>query len=117
MVLNSKAQVQHLISGGHLTGSLYASGLKSVVPTELQKIPESENVGYELLRESHLFFFRLYRRGSGLSLLAKFCSVGNEALGSLMGLKSLREFRSLRVLFISNLAGLSWLLSGSVRRF
>jgi len=112
MVLNPKAQVQHIYCEGHLTGSLYALSLKNAVPRELRKMAEVEKTGYELLRENHLFFFRLYRRGSGLSLFGKFCSVANDALSSLKGMRSLGEFENLRVLFISNLVGLRWLLSG-----
>ena len=115
MVLNSKAQVEHIFGDGHLTGSLYALGLKNAAQEELEKTGVETSVGYDLLRERHLFFFRLYRRGSGLSLFAKFCSAGNEALDFLKRMKNLREFENLRVLLISNLIGLRWLLSQSVR--
>lgn len=111
MVLNPKAQVQHIFTKGHLTGSLYALGLKNPVSSELRKNAETEKAGYELLKENHLFFFRLYHRGNGLSLLDKSCSAVNYALGSLRNMRSLEEFQNLKVLFVSNLIGLRWLLS------
>lgn len=112
MVLNSKAQVQHIFSREHLTGSLYASGLKNAVPNQSRETTETEKIGYELLRETHLFFYRLYQRGSGLSLFSKFCSIVNDSLSSLRDVRSLRGFGSFRVLLISNLVGMIWLLSG-----
>ena len=116
MVLNPRAQVEHILCGRHLTGSLYALGLKDAGQGELEKTAGVDtSVGYDLLREKHLFFFRLYRRGSGLSLFAKFCSAGNDALDFLKRMKNPGESESLRVLLVSNLIGLRWLLSQSVR--
>lgn len=114
MVLNPKAQVEHILCDGHLTGSLYALGLKNAAQGELEKAAGVEtSIGYDLIREKHLLFFRLYRRGSGLSLFAKFCSAGNDALNFLKRMRNLQESENLRVLFISNLIGLRWLLSHS----
>jgi len=113
MVLNPKAQVEHIFCEGHLTGSLYALFLKNAALGELEKTAGVETSGYDFIRESNLFFFRLYRRGSGLSLFAKFCSVATDALYFLKRTRSLQESENLRVLFISNLIGLRWLLSDS----
>lgn len=113
MVLNPKAQVEHIFCDGHLTGSLYALGLKNAVPAELGKTAGVEKSGYDMIMEKYLFFFRLYRRGSGLSLVARFCSVLNDALVFLKSIRSLQESENLKVLFIANLIGLRWLLSDS----
>lgn len=113
MVLNPKAQVKHILCDGHLTGSLFTLGLKNTVPSELEKTERVEKSGYGIIGERYLFFFRLYRRGSGLSLFAKFCSVVNDALCFFKSMRSLQESKDLRSLFISNLIGLRWLLSES----
>jgi len=116
MVLNTKARVEHILLDGHLTGGLYANFVKNAAPGELEKpadVEKARAIGYDHIREEHLYFFRLYRRGSGLSLFAKFCSVANDALYFFKTVRSLRESKNLRVLFVSNLIGLSWLLSGA----
>lgn len=110
MVLNPKAQVQHIFSGDHLTGGLYAEGLKNanIVEKRTEKV---EKPSFDNVRERNLFFYRLHGRGSGLSLVSKFCSVLIEVLFSVKSLRNLEEFGVLKALCLSNATGVGWLLS------
>jgi glycosyltransferase involved in cell wall biosynthesis len=110
MVLNPKAQVQHIFSGDHLTGGLYAEGLKNPIVVE-KETGRVEKPSFDNVRERNLFFYRLHRRGSGLSLVCKFCSVLVEALFSLRNVKNLDGFGVLKALCLSNATGVGWLLS------
>jgi glycosyltransferase involved in cell wall biosynthesis len=113
MVLNPEAKVQHIFTGEHLTGDLYVQGLKNAALFKPQETENDEKPNLDNVREMHLFFFRLYSRGSGLSLISKFCSVMVDTLFALKSLRKHREFENLRVLYASNVLGLRWLLSGS----
>jgi glycosyltransferase involved in cell wall biosynthesis len=112
MVLNPKARVQHVFTGEHLTGDLYVQGLKNVTLSKPRETGNDEKPGFDIVRERHLFFFRLYSRGSGLSLVSKFCSVMVDTLISLKSMGKIREFENVKVLYASNVLGLRWLLSG-----
>jgi hypothetical protein len=108
MVLNSMAKVQHIFAEDHLTGSLYTLFLKDKMSEETKT---GRKADLSVLRERQLFFFRLYGKGNGLSLVSKLCSVLNDTLLSLKSFRNPHEFDNLRVLYVSNITGLRWLMS------
>lgn len=108
MVLNPKARVQHIFTGDHLTGGLYAQSLKNVTLPRPRETGNDEKPDFDIVKERYLFFYRLYSRRSGLSLMSKFCSVMVDTLNSLKSM----DFENLKILYASNVVGLRWLLSG-----
>lgn len=108
MVHNPHARVDHIFCEGHLTGNLYAMNLKDKVPEHAK---EDAKPDFDIVKERHLFFYRLYGKRGGLSLVSKICSILSDTVYSLKNIKDPYELGNLKVLYLSNITGLKWLMS------
>jgi len=114
-IFNPKAKVHHVLGDKHLSGMAYTVHLRGL-PEEFRTTKSKPNLDY--VKEKHLYFYRIYGKGKGLSLRSKTCSITDETAYILthLGKNPYEALTLLRILSKANLAGFRWLLQNTLTR-
>jgi len=114
-IFNPKAKVHHVLGNKHLSGMAYAVHLRGR-PGELCITKSKPNLDYA--KERHLYFYRIYGKGKGLSLRNKTCSIMFETVYILrnLGKNPYEALTGLGILFRANLTGFRWLAQNTLIR-